>query len=414
VRLLDILGFAVGATRGRKLRTVLTTLGVVIGIAAIVSLISLSQGLQASVTGQLQSGLATDTLIVTPVNPAERALLISDEASIEAIDEVARAVPAIQGAAYLEVHGSTTPVDVVGVDLGDYQTVYGAVFVSEEGDAPMAVDDGIVIGSAVSDPDQNGERFARPGDAAMVWLGPVTDESVTRHYYTRITSVLREIGGLRSGGLSDTAVYIPLAQAAELYGTDECSYIIVQLKSDDQATVDAATNAIKERFQDQVRVSSPKSIHDLVSGVFSTLNIFLISIASISLMVAGIGIMNVMMVSLIERRREIGILKALGMKDRTILAIFLCEASLIGALGGTTGAVVGFVAASVIAGFLGTVALPSQLGEWAAEGFAITPVLDPTVFVGAIIFGLMVSLVFALYPAWRSSRLMPVVALRHE
>ena len=128
--------------------------------------------------------------------------------------------------------------------------------------------------------------------------------------------------------------------------------------------------------------------------------------------------MNIMIVSLMERTREIGILKALGMKNHTVLLIFLTEAAIIGLMGALIGVGTGWALAELVVrifsangGGFGV----RQSGQAAlAGGIAITPVLTPTVLLGAIAFGLLVSVVFALYPAWRASRLKPVEALRYE
>jgi putative ABC transport system permease protein len=135
--------------------------------------------------------------------------------------------------------------------------------------------------------------------------------------------------------------------------------------------------------------------------------LFLGGIAAISLLVAGIGIMNIMIVSLIERTREIGILKALGMKSRTVLTIFLGESVIIGLIGAVIGIVLGWILASVTARVLAS-------GAFGGGGFTITPLLTPEVLVGALAFGVGVSVIFALYPAWRASKLKPVEALRYE
>jgi putative ABC transport system permease protein len=142
---------------------------------------------------------------------------------------------------------------------------------------------------------------------------------------------------------------------------------------------------------------------------------FLAGIAGISLLVAGVGIMNIMIVSLMERTREIGILKALGMKNRTVLLIFLSEAIIIGLMGAVIGIAFGWGLANIVAR-LGLVGGRLQGGYQAAAvaQMSITPVLTPTVFLGAFAFGLIVSVVFALYPAWRASKLKPVEALRYE
>lgn len=124
--------------------------------------------------------------------------------------------------------------------------------------------------------------------------------------------------------------------------------------------------------------------------------------------------MNTIMISLIERRKEIGLLKALGMRDRTVLTIFLGEAAIIGITGGLLGAALGTVAARLVAQVWGNIDLPDELGTWANVGIAIQPVIEPPVLMGAVVFGLMISMIFAIYPAWRSSRLLPVEALRNE
>jgi putative ABC transport system permease protein len=132
--------------------------------------------------------------------------------------------------------------------------------------------------------------------------------------------------------------------------------------------------------------------------------------------VAGIGIMNIMIVSLIERTREIGILKALGMKSRAVLAIFLGESVIIGVIGAVIGIALGWVLANIVATVLGSGAITVGPGGGAGGGglLSITPVLTPLVFLGAFGFGVGVSVIFALYPAWRASKLKPVEALRYE
>jgi putative ABC transport system permease protein len=191
--------------------------------------------------------------------------------------------------------------------------------------------------------------------------------------------------------------------------------IIVKLKSSDQTVIDNATKAIKDAFSGEVSVISATAILGIISSIFSIIELFLGGIAAISLIVAGVGIMNIMIVSLMERTREIGILKALGTKGRTVLLIFLCEAVIIGLMGGTIGVALGWVLANIVAVvFRGGGVFMGNQANAGTGGMTITPILTPPVFLGAVAFGVGVSVVFALYPAWRASKLRPVDALRYE
>jgi putative ABC transport system permease protein len=182
--------------------------------------------------------------------------------------------------------------------------------------------------------------------------------------------------------------------------------IIVHLKNSDNATVSTVTKLITDHFDGQVTVISSTAVLSLLSTIFSTVQLFLGGIAAISLVVAGIGIMNIMIVSLIERTREIGILKALGMKNPTVLSVFLGESVIIGLIGAFAGVALGWVIANVVSRILAS-------GVFGG-GFQVAPLLTPEVFGGALLFGVGVSVIFALYPAWRASRLKPVDALRYE
>ncbi|MBC7130457.1 ABC transporter permease, partial [Candidatus Bathyarchaeota archaeon] len=203
----------------------------------------------------------------------------------------------------------------------------------------------------------------------------------------------------------------------EFFGTEECNLIIVKLVDDEEATIRGVSEAIREAFSRQVTVTSSTAVLDILSNVFSTIELFLAGIAAISLLVAGIGIMNIMIVSLMERTREIGILKALGMKNRTVLLIFLSEAIIIGVLGAFIGVAAGWSLSHLVVrvlNFGGGNPFGGGQPVSASSGIAITPILTPQVFIGAIAFGVFVSVVFALYPAWRASKLNPVEALRYE
>ena len=421
----DILSYSFGAIRLRKLRAGLTTLGVVIGIAAIVALLSITQGLQATITRQLQTGFATNTLIVSTgggfgggfgsnaeIGSAADSgfkLLINATQTINNITNVEMSMAIIQRAGWIRFNGTDHILTIVGVDFADYASIYSSIFVAESGVIPSdPEDETIVIGKRVSD------LYNVSGSVEVLWTNATTLPPRNETYTGDVTAVLKEIGGFSVGGPSDSGVYIPISQAQSFFGTEECNTIIVKLKNDDTATIDSVSKAIKEAFSDQVSVTSATAVLNILSSVFSIIQLFLAGIAAISLLVAGIGIMNIMIVSLMERTREIGILKALGMKNRTVLLVFLCESVVVGLIGAVIGIASGWALANIVAIVFrgGGVIMGNQAAT--AGGMTITPLLTPTVATLALIFGVGVSAIFALYPAWRASKLKPVEALRYE
>ena len=429
MRARDVLSYSFSAIKLRKLRAGLTTLGVVIGIAAIVALLSISQGLQSTITAQLERGFATDTLIVTAGGgggfgmggglggggDSGFQLLVSDTQTINGLPNVDSSVAIIQRVVNnVSVGGTNKTGTVTGVDFAGYLDIYGDTFKASNGTIPIPpANDSIVVGKGVVDPRLNGTTIAGVNDPiGLTWINARANATITLSGH--ITAVLNEIGSFGVGGPSDSGVYIPIAQAQILFETNECDMIIVKLKSSDQVVIDNASSAIKNAFYGEVSVISATSVLGIISSIFSVIELFLGGIAAISLVVAGIGIMNIMIVSLMERTREIGILKALGTKSRTVLLIFLSEAVIIGVIGGAIGIGLGWVLANVVAiVFRGGGAF---MGNQAAVngGMTITPILTPTVFLGAMAFGIGVSVIFALYPAWRASKLKPVDALRYE
>ena len=429
----DVLSYSFSAIRLRKLRAGLTTLGVVIGIAAIVALLSITQGLQATITRQLQTGFATDTLIVSTgggvgggfgvgggagASNSGFSLYVNYTRIINNITNVETSMAIIGRVGYVDFNGTGRNVTIVGVDFTEYADIYSSTFIAESGAIPLNPEnDAVVVGKLVSDPWSNGTLFCSVNDAVAIrWTNATTLPPRNETYTGHVAAVLKEIGGFGAGGPSDTGVYIPISQAESFFGTDICNTIIVKLTNDDKATIDNATEAIKDAFSNQVSVTSAAAVLNLLSNVFSVIQLFLVGIAAISLLVAGIGIMNIMIVSLMERTREIGILKALGMKGRTVLSVFLCESLIIGLIGAVIGIASGWVLANVVAIVFrgGGGAFTGNQAAATSGRLTITPLLTPTVTLLALVFGVGVSAVFAIYPAWRASKLKPVEALRYE
>jgi putative ABC transport system permease protein len=450
MKTIDIFGYSFSAIKLRKLRAALTTLGVIIGIAAIVALLSITQGLQATLTHQLNQGLSANTLIVTSgsggvfggaANGGGNGgqggfggggagggsggfggggggasansgfnLYVNYTSEIEALSpNIKSSVAIISREGYIQTENLNRSVTIYGVDFNQYAQIYGTTFVAASGTIPAnPAETDTVVGTRVNQPGQNGTMFFGAGDNInIVWTNATVLPPINETYTANVTGVLGKIGGFGIGGPSDTGVYIPLDKAETFFGTNQTNMIIVTLKNSDNATISNVSKLITDHFSNQVTVVSATAVLSLLTNIFSILQLFLGGIAAISLLVAGIGIMNIMIVSLIERTREIGILKALGMKSRTVLTIFLGESVIIGLMGAVIGIVLGWILANVTARVLGS-------GLFGGGGFTVTPLLTPEVLVGALVFGVGVSVIFALYPAWRASKLKPVEALRYE
>ncbi len=436
MKALDIFGYSFSAIKLRKLRAALTTLGVIIGIAAIVALLSITQGLQTTITTQLNQGLSADTLIVTAgaggglggagggdggglggafggnTENSGFSLYANYTAEINALSpDIQSSVAIISRSGYVQTDTLNRSVTIYGIDFATYQQIYSNTFTAQSGSIPANPDENTtVVGTRVNQPGQNGTIYFNTGDRInLTWTNATVLPLVNETYTADVSGVLDKIGGFGIGGPSDTGVYIPLTKAESFFNTTQCDMIIVKLKNSDNATITNVSKAITDHYSNQVSVISSTAVLSLLSTIFGTIQLFLGGIAAISLLVAGIGIMNIMIVSLIERTREIGILKALGMKSRTVLTIFLGESIIIGLIGAVIGIVSGWALANLTASVLGS---GGMFGGGAA--FTITPLLTPEVILGSLAFGIGVSVIFALYPAWRASKLKPVDALRYE
>jgi len=439
VKARDVFSYSFSAIRLRKLRAALTILGVVIGIAAIVALLSITSGLQETITKQLQQGLATDTLLVTPGGGAFGGgqdgggfggggfggadsgfrLIVNDTETINGLSaDILTSIPVIQRSVYINSTDHERFATIVGVDFALYGSVYPTTFVAESGEIPdNPANNTIVIGKRVNERQNGTVLFSTGEDVQIIWTNSTARPPRNESYKGNVAAVLQEVGGFGFGGPSDNNIYIPISTAQEFFNTTEVETIILKLANSDPATIDKVSKLITDEFAGEVSVISSTAVLNLLGSVFSIIELFLVGIAAISLLVAGIGIMNIMIVSLIERTREIGILKALGMKSRTVLAIFLGESVIIGAIGAIIGIALGWGLANIVSTILssGTFTGGMAGGTGASGGMLrISPVLTPLVFLGAFGFGVGVSVIFALYPAWRASKLKPVEALRYE
>ena len=401
---------ALESLNSNKLRSGLTVLGIVIGVAAVIAMLAVGNGATASITGSINqvgtnllfvfSGARNNSAVHNP-----RPLTISDANALLdqlAAPDVQAVAPVVQGNGTVDFGGQTKTAAIVGV-TSSYKSVRNinlleGDFISDEQNLGRA--SVTVIGVDVADK-LFGHRDGLVGETVRINGQPF-----------RIIGVLTPQGG-SSFGSEDNEVIVPFSTASARLlsrpGIDTVDTIYVQ--ATDFQTVTAASDEISQILRtrhrtavglDDFTVFTQESILTTVQSVTGVLTIFLGGIAAISLLVGGIGIMNIMLVSVTERTREIGLRKALGARKRDILIQFLAESSLLSLLGGIIGIMFGWLIAFIV----GKVA--------AATGNNFTPIVGMDAVLLATIFSAAVGLFFGIYPANRAASLEPVEALRYE
>ncbi len=402
---------ALESLSGNKMRSGLTMLGIVIGVAAVIAMVAIGEGAQASITGSI-SGIGTNLLFVFQGNQDAntnirnpKPLTTGDAEALRdqfAAPDVAAVAPALQGSATVTFGGEEASPQLSGVTPDYFQVrnlkvTEGGLITQEHmlGRASVAI-----LGTQVAQ-----DLFGHPDG--------VTGETVRIEGQPfRVIGVLESKGG-GAGGSEDNQILIPFttAQARLIHrgGNDRVDVIFVQAASGDAVTKasDEIAQILRARHRteigaDDFTVFSQQSLLDIFKTITGVLTTFLGFIAGISLVVGGIGIMNIMLVSVTERTREIGLRKALGARRRDILIQFLTESSLLSLIGGVIGILLGWL----ISFTLGKVA--------AATGNNFTPIVSIGAVVLATTFSAAVGLFFGIYPANRAAGLEPVEALRYE
>lgn len=397
---------ALDSLLANKLRAVLTMLGVIIGVAAVIGLMAIGNGVNESITGEIQS-IGTNLISIStdaensggyPALSLEDVAALSDPFNAPAVTEAAAVTTGMQNVIF---GGASKQASVAGITANYLAATNLLDFASGDGLTANDVETNArvtVLGSQMAQ-DLFGDAF------------PVGESVKINGVSYEVVGVLRAQGQGFLTNPDDTA-YIPVTTAqTRLYpartrnGGRAVTQIIAQAASEAETTaaVEQITATLREAHgityadEDDFRIFSQTDLLQTFDAITGTLTAFLGAIAGISLVVGGIGIMNIMLVSVTERTREIGIRKAVGALRRDVLMQFLLEAILLSLLGGFLGILLGW-AIAVVAG----------------NALDLTAVVDAPTVLMATSFAAAVGLIFGIYPAWRASSLRPIEALRYE
>jgi len=375
-----------------KLRATLTMLGIIIGVAAVIALTSLGMGASKSVSDEVSSLGTTTVSISLSGNSSDEEVVTYDELmSFEDLDEVDAVSPTVTTSS--TVKNGTTESD--GVTVTGVTTSYDKVedITLQSGRNVMEVDldnrnKVVVLGYNVA---LELFGFSNPIDQTVKIDGTTF----------KVIGVLAEQGEELSGSVDDQ-VLIPFTTAQRFIGQTYVTSATVNMISED--TVEMGMAKMKQELYNQFSgdetsftVRNQSSVSDALDSVSNTMTYLLAGIASISLIVGGIGIMNIMLVSVTERTREIGIRKAIGAKKRDIMLQFLIEATVLSALGGILGALIGLGSAELLSNLLD---MTLQITWW--------------VVAGSVGFSVFIGVIFGIFPANKASNLSPLEALRYQ
>lgn len=415
----DILGIALGALRDRKLRSVLTILGIVIGPAAIVGLIGATQGFTSAVTAEF-SRLGATTILVTM--SGRETLSARDIQSIGKLPQVSEVLPYYQLLANIEIGNVARPVLVYALDPSKLRSLLPDISVAE-GRMPASTEyTAAAIGHGIAYPESETIPPIRLNQIVSVTLGQLRagQPSIGAKSFA-IRGILSEFGqGLFVN--PDDTIFVTLRAGQLLTGQLSYSGAFIIASSPDAVNLVAAD--LERLLGENARVLAVSTILRFIQQISGAMATILGAIAFTSVIVAFIGIMTTMFTTVVERTREIGLLKALGFTRRHILLLFLSEATLTGFVGGIVGAGVGTGLSYALVGFFQSFGAQgfeaprgigrSPLGREAAATIEFSPVITPELILVALLMATAVAALAGLIPAWRAAKLTPVEALRHE
>ncbi|RLG11086.1 ABC transporter permease [Candidatus Pacearchaeota archaeon] len=400
---IDFLRFAIEGIKKRRLRSLLTMIGIFIGIAAVVSLISLGQGLQNTIKEQFEM-VGIDKIIIAPSGMAYGAFssekLTKDDVNIiKKSDGVEDVTEMFYTSGKIKFKEESKGTLIIGLPTDESASIITEMsgFKAEKG------------------------RFLKDGDKYKVvvgwrlWNNDFFEKSVGLRDKIEIDGVKVEVVGLLKkigNPQDDSQIYLPIDTTRDIFeNPDEVSGIYAQVKkgyNPEKVAENIRKNLRnfkdEEKGGESFQVKTFENYIDTFNNIFLIVQIILIGIAAISLLVGGIGIMNTMFMSVMERTREIGVMKAIGARNSHILGIFLIESGIYGLIGGAIGVFIGVSIAKIVQ-FAATHYMGSEL---------LKASMSPVLIIGALLFSFIVGCLSGIAPSYRASKLKPVEALRYE
>ncbi|MBS3169923.1 ABC transporter permease [Candidatus Woesearchaeota archaeon] len=393
--LLDYFHLAVHSIRHRKLRSWLTVVGIVIGVAAIISLITISRSLESTIEEQFEQFGANRIMISAkgfqgPGHVSE-GLTIEDVETIKKIGGLSYVLPTLFRSTEVQYHQQKGFTSITALPTDNFKEFYDDMGVGlQEGRFIKEGEKGVAL---------VGARAATELFGKEIRLG---NKITINKMEFKVVGIVEEIGNAQD----DNQIIIPLESAREIFHEPEkVDAIIAQVKSTTeipQLQEKIKRDLERKRGDTNFQVLTSSQILEQINQILGVMQIVLVGIAAISLIVGAIGIMNSMYTSVLERTKEIGIMKAIGARNSDVLKLFIIEAGLIGLVGGIIGTALGTGIA------LGVGSISKE------AGFTLNITIEPAIVVFGLLFAFVVGVLSGILPAYQGSKLKPVDALRYE
>jgi len=409
MNVIEIFSFSFEALKERHIRATLTTLMVIMGASLIVALNGTGNGFRDFVNNQF-SNLGANVLIISPRGDIDINEALADEISkIEGVEDV---LLFVQQTVLITSRGEAQTSIVVGIDQNKLPLIFPTIsfqsgtFVSETDNV------GIILGNELSRSSSGDEAFVTVGQTVKVSYKKYVNQQPTiseRVFIVR--GILNYVG---SGVIPiDQMAFISTSAAKRFF--DRKNYDGLYVITRDPNLNEEVMKRIRRIYENELIIISPQVISNVIYKISGGISLFISIVAMVSLLVASVGIITTLQTSVMERVREIGLLKALGFTNRLVLAVFLCEATIIGIVGGGIGAVFGMALSYGMSWILGR-SLNIELSSNGENllNIEIVPTFDVWNIVSTWILCIVLSMISGFYPSWRAARLNPVEALRRE